>query len=202
MPFILGIDEAGRGPILGPLVIAGAYLDEGVQEGLARSGVRDSKKFSGKSARARRAELAVLVRQRAQAVAVRVVSPAEIDARNLGDIERDAARSILAEIRPEGTVIADGTSIFGRLAREIPGFVAEDKADARHLSVAAASIVAKDERDRLLAGILARYEPDFGPIAGSGYPNPATMAFLAAYRARHGDLPPEARRKWNVRTFA
>lgn len=202
MPFILGIDEAGRGPILGPLVIAGTYLDDGVQEELACAGVRDSKKFAGTSAKKRRAELAILVREKARAVAVRVVSPAEIDAKNLGDIERDAARSILDEIRPAGTVIADGKSIFGRLAREFPGLVAEDKADDRHLAVAAASIVAKDERDRLLGEILARYEPDFGPIAGGGYPNPGTMAFLSAYRDRHGELPPEARRKWNMKAFA
>ena len=65
-------------------------------------------------------------------------------------------------------------------------------------AVAAASIIAKTERDRLFGEIRARYEPDFGEIAGGGYPNPATMTFLDAYRARHGGLPPEVRKKWRL----
>lgn len=198
MPPTLGIDEAGRGPILGPMVVAGVYLDAEAEISLRAMGVRDSKRFAGPRARQRRAALACEIRRLARAVAVRVVTPAEIDAENIGAIERRAAFSIVAEVKPVGLVVADGRAVFGPLERKIHGFRAIDRAEEAHLAVAAASIVAKDARDRLLAEILARYEPDFGPIAGGGYPNPRTLAFLAAYRARFGDLPAEARRKWSV----
>ena len=64
------------------------------------------------------------------------------------------------------------------------------------MAVAAASIVAKVERDRLFLEIAARYVTDFGPIRGLGYSNAGTRAFAAAYHARHGRLPPEARASW------
>lgn len=198
MALVCGIDEAGRGPILGPMVVAGVLLDESIEPELARLGVADSKRFAGAHAVGRRAALANAIRERSVYVTLRVVEPAAIDAGNLGDIERQAAGSIIEELKPPGRILADGRSVFGRLARKYPSLAAEDRADARYLSVAAASIVAKDERDRLLAAILAKYEPEFGPIRGGGYPNELTKAFLAAYRARYGDLPPEARRKWRL----
>ncbi len=205
MKSTLGIDEAGRGPILGPMVVAGVLINEDLEAEFLKIGVRDSKRFSGPQAKTRRAALAVVIREKSLAVAVRVLTPAEIDAENLGDLERRAALSIIhevREVRPLQTVMADGRSIFGRLAKTVPNFCAEDKADSRYIAVAAASIVAKDLRDRLFEEIRSRYAPEFGAFAGGGYPNEATLSFLAAYRARHGDLPPEARRKWKVGALA
>lgn len=199
MPCVLGIDEAGRGPILGPLVVAGVYWEETDKRALVRLGVQDSKRFAGPSAKSRRAEVALAIRARAVKVVLKVLSPAEVDAENLGDLERRAACAIIEEVGPEGDVYADGRPIFGRLRKRYERLVAEDRAEMKYFSVAAASIVAKVERDRLFDEIRSRYEPDFGPIAGGGYLNDATRGFLAAYKKRFGDLPPEARRKWNLR---
>ena len=200
MALVCGIDEAGRGPILGPMVVAGVLLDEAAEPGLRALGVKDSKRFTGKHAVERRGALALEIRRAALRVALRVLSPAEIDAENLGALERRTAFSLLTELRPPGRIVADGRSIFSPLERRFRDFRAEDKADVNHLAVAAASIIAKDERDRRFGRIRERYEPEFGPIEGGGYPNPKTMVFLDAYRARYGDLPPEARRKWSIRT--
>src|SRR5262245_49995593 len=92
----LGIDEAGRGPILGPMVMAAVALDSAAARALTRAGLADSKQFGvGPDARARRAELATLVRARACFVAVEVVEAAEIDARvahnQLNVLERERA---------------------------------------------------------------------------------------------------------------
>ena len=192
----MGIDEAGRGPILGPMVLAGVYATPAQVEAMREAGVKDSKRFTGKRARPRRAALAAEIRRLASAVAVRTVPPARIDAESLGEIERDEALSIIREIRPAGTVLFDGAQIFGRLAARLAHGRAEDDADANHLIVSAASVVAKAERDRLFLEIAARYEPEYGPLAGWGYVNPATERFLAAYRARTGEWPAEMRRKW------
>ena len=62
--------------------------------------------------------------------------------------------------------------------------------------MAAASIVAKDARDRAFAVIARRYAEEFGEIRGGGYLNAATRRFLEAYEERYGALPPEARRTW------
>ncbi|MBI4229439.1 MAG: hypothetical protein HY608_01240 [Planctomycetes bacterium] len=193
---ILGIDEAGRGPILGPMVLAGVYADEAGLASMREAGVADSKKFAGKRARERRATLADVVRANAIRTAMRVVPVERIDAESLGDIERDEAMSIIRQIRPEGEVILDGAAIFDRLARRLAWGRAEDRADAAHTAVAAASILAKVERDRLFLEIAARYEPEYGPLAGWGYNTAGSYAFLEAYHARTGGCPPEMRRKW------
>src|ERR1700752_4517926 len=77
----MGIDEAGRGPILGPMVLAAVALDTVSARALTRAGLTDSKKFTGADAKARRAELAELVKARATFVAIEVVEADEIDRR-------------------------------------------------------------------------------------------------------------------------
>jgi ribonuclease HII len=67
-----------------------------------------------------------------------------------------------------------------------------------HVSVAAASILAKDARDAAFARIAAHYESEFGPVTGGGYINAATYRFIDAYRERYGELPPEARKSWGA----
>jgi ribonuclease HII len=65
-----------------------------------------------------------------------------------------------------------------------------------HVAVAAASIIAKDQRDRLFSEIAARYSDEFGEIRGGGYINAATADFLRRYHERYHKLPPETRRSW------
>ena len=62
--------------------------------------------------------------------------------------------------------------------------------------MAAASVVAKDRRDRLFASIATRYAHLFGAVSGGGYANARTRGFLRAYASRFRRLPPEARRSW------
>lgn len=197
----LGIDEAGRGPALGPMVIAAVCLDTSSARALSRAGICDSKSFgAGEKARSVRAEMAALVRSRAPYVELTVVEPSDIDARvclnQLNSLEREIARELIANAPNSSRIVADGERLFGPLCAEFPNLEARNHAESIHAAVAAASIVAKDRRDALFEAIRQRYEPQFGPITGGGYVNEGTRSFLRAYAARHGDLPPEARRSW------
>ena len=188
----LGIDEAGRGPILGPMVVAVVVLDSGAARALTRAGVCDSKAVSGKDAIARRADLAALVRARAPFVGLRVVEADEIDAR----LERECAAALIVSAPGCAKIIADGARMFAPLRAQFPQLRAYDRGESRHCAVAAASIIAKDERDRRFAAIAARYRAEFGELAGGGYLNAATRTFLDEFRRRYGRLPDEARRTW------
>lgn len=199
----LGIDEAGRGPILGPMVLAAVALDAGAARALTRAGLADSKKYgAGADARARRAELATLIRARACFVAVEVVEPDEIDARvahnELNVLERERAARMIARAPTCARIVADGARMFAPLRAQFPALRSYDRGEDRHAAVAAASVVAKDLRDAWFVGMCDRYRAEFGEVGGGGYLNDATRAFLRAYRARFGDLPPEARRSWNA----
>lgn len=197
----LGIDEAGRGPVLGPMVLAAVALDAGAARALTRAGVCDSKQLgAGAAAIARRAELAAFIRGRAPHVALCVVDAAEIDARvernELNLLERERACVLIDGAPGCARIIADGARMFAPLRERYPGLRAYDRGESRHVAVAAASIIAKDERDRQFATIAARYRDEFGELTGGGYFTPPTTAFLDAYWARHRALPPEARRTW------
>lgn len=197
----IGIDEAGRGPAIGPLVMAVVALDTGAARALSRAGLTDSKAFgAGEAACARRADLAAQVRARATFVAVEVVAVDVIDARvangELNALEREVAVRLLTDAPRADRIIADGHRMFAPLVPHVPRLEARDGAEALHAAVAAASVIAKDLRDRAFAEICARYAPEFGVIRGGGYVNDATRAFLRAYATRYRCLPPEARRSW------
>lgn len=219
---ILGIDEAGRGPVLGPLVVAGVVLRPQRAAALTRRGVCDSKEFgAGEEARRLRAELASHIHRLADAVEVEVFDHLEVDRfADLGllnELERRAARNIIARCElgvvfagPHGSgrprklrrIVADGARVFGTLRREFSLLEAHDFGETIHVAVAAASIVAKDLRDRLFQEIASRYREEFGEIRGGGYVNAATAAFLRSYHERYGVLPPETRRSWGWRLLA
>ncbi len=198
---VLGIDEAGRGPVLGPLVVAAVALRPQRAGALTRCGVRDSKTFgAGPDARARRAELAARIHRLADAVAVEVCDHAEVDlytARGLlNELERRAARALIAQSPPARRIVADGVQVFGSLRAEYRHLEAFDRGESAHVAVAAASIVAKHHRDEIFAGIAARYAEEFGEVRGGGYVNARTAAFLRRYHERYACLPPETRRSW------
>lgn len=202
-PRVFGVDEAGRGPILGPMAIAVVVLDRVGASSLCRSGVVDSKDFgAGPDAVALRAELAGKVFKKALAWRCRLVDVEEIDhytyRGQLNALERRTVAEMLRELEvgDRERIICDGRSLFGPLQVLFPSVEAVDHGESVHTAVAAASIVAKDARDRAFAEIAQRYAPEFGPIAGGGYINPATRRFLDAYRDKHGGLPPEARKSW------
>lgn len=202
---MIGIDEAGRGPVLGPLVMAAVRITDEQEAELRRLGIQDSKKYgSGKRAKMARlaARPAVLSRCEHRVV---VYEPEEIDRYvrqgRLDDLEREGALRLLDEIgaAEDDAIVCDGEPIFARLSHRWPNLVAENKADAKHVCVSAASIVAKVLRDERMDEIVRRYEPEFGKFSGGGYVNEGTRRFLLAYEERYGELPPECRKSWTWR---
>jgi len=170
---VAGVDEAGRGPLAGP-VVAGAVIlnpDDPID------GIDDSKKLSPK----RRAELAVEIRARALSWAVAFVSETEIDAINIYEASRKAMTLALSRlsVRP-GHVLSD--------AMPLPGigvpYTAIVHGDALSASIGAASILAKVDRDAFMDWMDALY-PGYGFIRHKGYP---TAEHLAALR-RLGPCP-------------
>jgi ribonuclease HII len=199
---VLGIDEAGRGPVLGPMVVAAVTLRPQRSAALTRRGVCDSKAFgAGPEARARRAELAGHVRRLADSVGVEVMDHQEVDAfardGRLNELERRAARRLIACAPAASRLVADGIHVFGPLCREVRGLEVFNDGESAHVAVAAASIVAKVERDRLFECIAERYRDEFGELRGGGYVNEATADFLRRYHDRYGRLPEETRRSWS-----
>jgi ribonuclease HII len=200
MPIHVGSDEAGKGPVLGPMVAAAVRVDPDALP----AEVDDSKRLTP----ARREELAAGVRDAADAVGVAVVPPERIDdpATDMNTLTVAAHAEALAAVASDGDpVYADAGDVSeSRFARRVAAAVAdrgadvdvtaEHGADARYPVVAAASIVAKVERDERVAGL----EADFGAV-GSGYPSdPTTRAFLREYVREHGGLPSCARASWKT----
>lgn len=199
----IGIDEAGRGPILGPMVLGAVALGEEEAAHLCALGVMDSKRFGpGEKGHERRRALCPEILRVAAYVAVRVVDVAEIDRRagrgELNRLEQEEALVLLGEGPPAGRIVADGARLFAPLMARYPQLEARDGGEGVHVAVAAASILAKVRRDEIWHKIARRYEPDFGDQVwrGGGYVNEGTRRFLRAYCARHRAPPPEGRRSW------
>ena len=137
---VLGIDEAGRGPGIGPMVLAGVAIDEDTASLLDQAGVKDSKAFgSNASARRVRGQLALLVYRHAAWVATEICEVAEIDeyvARGaLNHLERERARQLMTKAPSCTRIVADGRALFSPLAGEFPHLEAHDRAESVHLAV-------------------------------------------------------------------
>lgn len=191
-----GVDEAGRGPVIGPMVVAGVCAS---RDALIRLGVKDSKKLSPK----RREKLAKEIREVASQIVVLVVEPEEIDAlrreMSLNEIEVELFARIISKMK-DRVIYVDAADVDEeRFAREIVARVEKDveiiskhRADSLFPEVSAASIIAKVERDRRIEE-LKKEIGDFG----SGYPaDERTKEYLKEYFKKHGDLPPHVRRSW------
>ena len=164
---VCGVDEAGRGPLAGPVVAAAVILDP--RQPIA--GLNDSKKLSAK----RREVLAMEIRERALAWAVAEASVDEIDRINILQASFLAMRRAVAglSLAPDHLLV-DGN----RLPRDLPCRAeAVVKGDARSLSIAAASIMAKVTRDRIMVD-LAQQHPGYGWENNAGYPTSEHLAAL------------------------
>lgn len=197
-----GIDEAGRGPMIGPMVICGVLIESEKLPELEQIGAKDSKTLS----HARRLKLKEKIEQVAAKIVIRSVSAAEIDRlrkrTTLNEIEVTEFVSIAKTLNPQ-EIYLDAADViaerFGTKVGKLSGIdakgaiiVSEHKADSKYPIVSAASIIAKVERDHSIENFHKKYG-DFG----SGYPNdPKTVKFVRNL-IRHGEkLPLIIRKSW------
>lgn len=165
-PNLAGVDEVGRGPLAGDVVAAAVILDPG----RPISGLRDSKKLSAP----RREELAQLIRERALAWSVARASVAEIDEINILQASLLAMHRAVRALDPQpGYVLVDGN----RLPRWDYASEPVVKGDDRVPAIAAASILAKVQRDSELIALEKQY-PGYGFAAHKGYPTAVHLQAL------------------------
>lgn len=198
---ILGIDEAGRGAVIGSMMIAGVCIKEKKIKIFNRIGIKDSKKLTPN----RRAVLYKKIKKISEDYSIKKVTADDIDTLrskkvNLNEIEKNTMIDIINEINPD-MVIVDAVDVNEkRFELEIKEKVgkdiivkAEHQADDSYLSVAAASILAKVERDREIEKLQNEYN-DFGDI-GSGYPSDErTMDFVKSFNSK--EMPDFIRESW------
>jgi ribonuclease HII len=200
-----GVDESGRGCVLGDLFVAGVSVDSGKLKELAELGVKDSKLLSPIQRDALYPEILKLCER----VAVSRIPPKMIDRyvsrgkkyRRLNYLETIHMAMVIDGLAADEVFIDAPDVNPARFTMELeellscrPRIVAEHKADVNYPVVSAASIVAKVERDRAVAE-LRELHGDFG----SGYPSdPDTIAFLEAWMKSNSSRPEFARKSWKT----
>lgn len=206
---ILGVDEAGRGCVMGPLVVAGVLIHENCQSKLMKLGVKDSKLLSP----LRRQELAKEIRQVAIRTHLVRLSPAEIDKavrctqklRKLNRLEARAMAKVIEALHPDVAIVDASDVLPDRYRQHIierlpfpVQVISEHKADKNYPVVSAASIIAKVERDRIVEELRAKYG-DFG----SGYMSDAkTVIFLETLANSNSEYPDYVRNSWKPARLA
>lgn len=198
-PVICGVDEAGRGPVLGPLVVCGVAVESDAQ--LRRLNVRDSKRLSSE-----RREALVPEIQRMCRCALVVVPAEDIDARRaemtLNEFEAKLFAEIIEQLHPDVAYVDSADvdehefkkSIMRDLSFQVE-LVSKHKADDLFPVVSAASILAKVKRDETIREI----EEEIGQKVGSGYSHdPETISFLVRWVRENGTLPPHTRASWDT----
>jgi len=169
-PYVAGIDEAGRGCLAGPVVAAAVVW----KESLPDFGIRDSKQVTP----GRRNELLRHIQDNATCYAIGLCSPQEIDELNILNAAMLAMSRALGGLRPQPDFcLIDGNRIPNALPCPARAIV---RGDDRSRSVAAASIVAKVTRDRLMETLHEEY-PQFGWIRNKGYPTHEHVQAIAQY---------------------
>ena len=192
---LLGIDDSGRGPVLGPMVLAGCLMKEEAEEGFRNLGIKDSKLLSPK----RRDELVKLIKEQVISSDFQMATPVEIDTGfgeglNLNLVEALLAANIInnltaplnSEQKSNIKIILDCPSVnLEAWKKQLMKYVkeksleknirCEHKADFKYPVVSAASIIAKTTRDAEIEKIKEQMGINFG----SGYPSdPNTIKFL------------------------
>lgn len=165
---IAGIDEAGRGPLAGPVVAAAVILPADFD----LPGLTDSKKLSPRQ----REHLFLLIRQQAVAVGLGLADAAEIDRRNILQATLLAMSLAVQRLRlPADFLLVDGIT---KVPLATPQRTLK-QGDSRSLSIAAASVIAKVVRDRMMTGYERRH-PGYGFAAHKGYGCASHLAAIAA----------------------
>lgn len=203
-----GVDDAGRGPIIGPLVVAGVLVPDDQQPELWALGVRDSKLLTPGV----RTQLDAKIRASALKVSLVEAQPKEIDDCvlhgrrfwRLNQLEARMMAKVLTDLAPPEAYVDASDVNEARYGEGIRDFlpqnlkkmriISEHHADRTFPVVSAASIIAKVRRDELVEELHNEYG-DFG----SGYlTDPKTMDFLRGWRRKHHDYPPIVRMSWKT----
>ncbi len=199
---IAGVDDAGRGSVIGPLVIAGVMVEKETLPKLISLGVKDSKLLSPRRREKLEQEIKKLVLQ----FHIVKLSPAEIDLvgtrrrlRKLNRLEAHTMAMVIEALKPDIAYVDASDVLAGRFREHIEEklpfkirIISEHKADATYPIVSAASILAKVERDRAIQELTEKY----GDI-GAGYPSdPETIRFLENWITKRGSYPDFVRKSW------
>ncbi|WNY27407.1 ribonuclease HII [Methanolapillus ohkumae] len=208
----LGVDEAGKGPVIGPMCIAGVCATDAQEQKLKVLGVADSKKLTAK----KREQLAPLIQKYVTSWYVLEVEPKKIDdLRNIMTMNEimvvcfskvieelakntkiDVAILDAADVKEErfSSRIQEECAKKCKQAQSIE-FIAKHKADSISPIVSAASVLAKVRRDELIEEIKKREGIDFG----SGYPSdPKTIDYLKTHIQKNKDFPDFVRKSWET----
>ena len=192
-----GVDEAGRGSVMGPLVVGAVYVED--DSFLKDIGVRDSKKLTPKS----RERMYDRIVAEASDYAVIIASAADVDERrekmSLNEVELEMFREAVSKCQvsrvyadcPDVNEMAFSSALSIRLNNIT--VIGRHKADDTYPVVSAASIVAKVTRDRMIEDI----SREFGTDIGSGYPSDQkTMDFIKEWIKKNGVSPKHTRNSW------
>lgn len=197
---ICGVDEAGKGPVIGPLVVAAVAVNNA--KDIANLGIKDSKQLTQR----KRKELANLIKEKFN-FAVEIIEPKIVDEyrrRNkLNELNREAFERLISKLDPNVAYVdaADvnekrfGSQIKASLTnKKDTDVISMHKADAKIEVVAAASIIAKETRENEIEKLKEKIG-DFG----SGYPSDErTIKFLKSFYADNGKWPTGTRESWKT----
>ena len=194
---ICGIDDAGRGPLLGPLVIAGISLDKKNLKKLNTLGVKDSKKLSPKL----REHLYKKIIKIVDNYYIAKIPPRSIDAsvkkHCLNELEAKYMAKVVSKLNPDVSYVDSCDVNPTRFGKEISKLSDNHKiksyhrADSRFVVVSAASILAKVTRDRVIMKLQQEHN------LGSGYPSDSiTVKFVTKYYKKNHEMPNFVRKSW------
>ncbi len=195
---ILGIDDAGRGPVIGPMILAGCLITKETEKEFKKLGITDSKKLTQKQ----RESFEKIIQEKAETFEIGIAFPKEIDNSNyngikLNELEAIKTANIINKINKGYSkikVVVDCPSVNlskwqDFLKTKIKNLTnleisCEHKADQNHIAVSAASILAKSTREKEMQKLKEKY----GNEIGSGYTSdPATIKFIEKYAIKHKD---------------
>ncbi len=194
---ICGVDDAGRGSMIGPLVIAGVSIDKKNIRKLSNLGVRDSKKLSPKKRESLYKEIIKIV----DSYHVIRIPPKTIDKfvfqHNLNHLEAKTMAKVITNLKPQLSYVDSCDVNTSRFGREISDLSGKSKvksyhyADSRFVVVSAASIIAKVSRDRTIARL------NRNSNLGSGYPSDKkTVNYVKKLVSSKKPLPLHVRQSW------
>jgi len=201
---ISGVDEAGRGPCIGPLVVAGVNVEDNSK--LVKNHVRDSKKLTPR----RREYLAKKIKKLAIDYEIVVIPAKDIDdmrkVMTLNEIEVNAFTKVIKKLKPEICYVDSADVDEERFRKNIlnglslkPTIISKHKADDMYPVVGAASILAKIRRDEEIHNISLKLEKKIGIPLGSGYPaDPITVRFLRTWSKKYEKFPSDVRHSWKT----